>query len=66
MKEKPPMKNIYKKSLAIELIKLNHDLHHTMRNWNNTKYQVFVFIDTPALREDMTRLNNQVYFEILK
>ncbi|HDR7770405.1 TPA: hypothetical protein QCY13_001642 [Bacillus paranthracis] len=61
MKDKPPMKNIYKKTLAIELIKRGHNLNHTMRNWHNNKYQVFVFRDTPALREDMERINHQKY-----
>ncbi|MFE4706808.1 hypothetical protein [Peribacillus simplex] len=37
------LKNIHKKSLAIELIKREHDLHHTIPNRNNKKYQVFVF-----------------------
>lgn len=53
MKEKPKLKNFYKKTLAIELIKMGHDLHHTMRNRNNPKYQVFVFEETPELIRDM-------------
>lgn len=50
------MKNIYKKSLAIQLIKLGHNLSHTMRNKYNPKYQVFVFNETPELIEDLLRL----------
>ncbi|PGO90176.1 hypothetical protein CN988_00925 [Bacillus thuringiensis] len=53
MKEKPKLKNFYKKTLAIELIKMGHDLHHTMRNRNNPKYQVYVFEETPELIRDM-------------
>lgn len=53
MKEKQPLKNIYKKSIAIELIKMGHDLHHTMRNRSNEKYQIFVFVETPELIQDM-------------
>ncbi|HFK1791172.1 TPA: hypothetical protein ACGXGE_003953 [Bacillus pacificus] len=53
MKEKPKLKNLYKKSLAIELIKRGHDLHHTMRNRNNPKYQVYVLVETPELIRDM-------------
>ncbi|MDT3495907.1 hypothetical protein NLU03_16180 [Bacillus toyonensis] len=53
MKEKPKLKNIYKKSIAIELIKMGHDLHHTMRNRENEKYQVFVFVETPEMIRDM-------------
>ncbi|MCC0770748.1 MULTISPECIES: hypothetical protein [Bacillus] len=53
MREKPKLKNIYKKSIAIELIKMGHDLHHTMRNRSNEKYQIFVFVETPELIQDM-------------
>jgi hypothetical protein len=53
MKEKPKLKNFYKKTLAIELIKMGHDLHHTMRNRNNPKYQVYVLVETPELIRDM-------------
>jgi hypothetical protein len=47
------LKNIYKKSLAIELIKRGHDLSHTMRNRNNRKYQIFVFPHTDELIKDL-------------
>ncbi|MEB9610026.1 hypothetical protein P4J23_08190 [Bacillus cereus] len=53
MKEKPKLKNIYKRTLAIELIKMNHMLHHTMRNRSNEKYQIYVFVETPELIRDM-------------
>ncbi|ENJ6135019.1 hypothetical protein AB1Z82_001114 [Bacillus cereus] len=53
MKEKPKLKNFYKKSLVIELIKMGHSLHHTMRNRNNPKYQVYVMEETPELIRDM-------------
>ncbi|WP_245579699.1 hypothetical protein [Alteribacter aurantiacus] len=61
VREKKALKNIYKKSLAIQLIRMGHDLEHTMRNRNNPSYQVFVFPDTPALREDLCALNGQTY-----
>ncbi|MFQ6580366.1 hypothetical protein [Priestia megaterium] len=57
--EKPRLKNVYKKTLAMDLIKLGHDLHHTMRNKNNSKYQVFVFEDTPKLIQDMVYINRR-------
>lgn len=63
MEEKAALINIYKKTLAIDLICLGHDLHHTMRNRNNPKYQVFVLHDTPALRRDMAKLTNNAYNE---
>ncbi|MEX3746498.1 hypothetical protein [Lysinibacillus xylanilyticus] len=50
------MKNIYKKSLAIELIKRGHNLSHTMRNKYNPKYQVWVFSEAPEFIEDLLRL----------
>ncbi|PGW18554.1 hypothetical protein COD90_07900 [Bacillus cereus] len=53
MKKKKPLKNIYKKTLAVELIRLGHDLNHTMRNRSNEKYQIFVFVETPELIRDM-------------
>jgi hypothetical protein len=53
------LKNIYKKSLAIELIKRGHDLHHTMRNRENPKYQVFVFPHTDELIKDLLELTKR-------
>ncbi|PGT92219.1 hypothetical protein COD18_15410 [Bacillus cereus] len=50
---KRPLKNIYKKTIAIELIKMGHDLHHTMRNRSNEKYQIYVFVETTELIRDM-------------
>jgi len=52
-KEKPKLKNIYKKSLAMDLIRMGHDLRHTMRNRDNSKYQVFVFEETPKFISDL-------------
>lgn len=62
---KQPKVNIYKKSLAMELIKLGHDFHHSMRNRNNDRYQVYVFIDTLEIRKDMARLSGKTYRENL-
>ncbi|WP_050180636.1 hypothetical protein [Domibacillus robiginosus] len=61
--EKPGLKNIYKKSLAMDLIRKGHDLEHTMRNRNNPKYQVFVFIDTPDLRKDICHIQGITYVD---
>ncbi|PGQ05939.1 hypothetical protein COA08_23605 [Bacillus cereus] len=49
----PKLKNIYKKTLAIELIKMGHDLHHTMRNRSNPKYQIYVLVETPEMIRDL-------------
>ncbi|CAK6479210.1 hypothetical protein BN1180_00382 [Peribacillus simplex] len=43
------LKNIYKKSLSMALVRAGHDIHHTMPNRNKKKYQVFVFIHTDEL-----------------
>lgn len=56
-------KNIYKKSLAMDLIRMGHDLHHTMRNRDNSKYQVFVFMDTPELIHDLLQLTSSKTIE---
>lgn len=56
---KKNLKNIYKRTLAEDLIKLGNTLHHTMRNKNNPKYQVFVFEDTPKLIQDMLYITQQ-------
>ncbi|MFD6442389.1 hypothetical protein ACFWDG_21980 [Peribacillus sp. NPDC060186] len=53
------LKNIYKKSLAMALIRAGHDLHHTMRNKNNSKYQVFVFPHTDELIKDLLELTKK-------
>lgn len=55
----PDKKNIYKKSLAIELIKRGHDLDHTMRNRDNSKYQVFVFTFSDELVKDLLAITKQ-------
>ncbi|MEH7787333.1 hypothetical protein [Bacillus thuringiensis] len=49
----PKLKNIYKKTLAVELIKMGHDLHHTMRNRSNPKYQIYVLVETPEMIRDL-------------
>ncbi|WP_349346489.1 hypothetical protein [Priestia megaterium] len=54
--EKPRLKNIYKRTLAHDLIKLGNTLSHSMRNKNNRRYQVFVFYEDDKLIEDMLYL----------
>ena len=49
-------KNIYKKTLAMELIKREHNFLHSMRNRDNGKYQVYVFEETPELIRDMLEI----------
>lgn len=53
MKKKKPLKNIYKKTIAIELIKMGNDLNHTMRNRKDERFQIYVFVETPKLIRDM-------------
>ncbi|MGG0486291.1 hypothetical protein ABEY65_23110, partial [Priestia aryabhattai] len=59
MCENRRLKNIYKKTLAMSLIRLGHDLHHTMRNRNNPKYQVYTFVETEALIHDLLHLTER-------
>ena len=49
-------KNIYKKSLAIELIKRGHNFHHSMRNRKKPEFQVYVFEATEELIRDMVEV----------
>ncbi|MCR6106867.1 hypothetical protein HXA34_11265 [Salipaludibacillus agaradhaerens] len=56
-------KNIYKKSMAMELIKRGHNFCHSMRNRDNSRYQVYVFEDTPELGKDMAELSKRGYCE---
>ncbi|ARZ61511.1 MULTISPECIES: hypothetical protein [Bacillus cereus group] len=55
------IKMIYKKTLAMDLIKAGHDLEYTTRNRKNKKYQCFAFEDSPELRHSIARINNQRY-----
>ncbi|MGE7887839.1 hypothetical protein ACQKN7_10760 [Bacillus cereus] len=69
MKKKKPLKNVYKKTLAIELIRLGHDLNHTMRNRKDERFQVFVFVETPELIRDMMEINkrnDETYAKLFK
>lgn len=57
------IKLIYKKTLAMDLIRMGHDIEFTSRNRNNTRYQVYAFIDTPELRRDMCKITGRKYIE---
>ena len=50
------LKNVYKKSLAIELIKLGHDLSHTMRNKRDNRFQAFTSNETPEFIQDLIEM----------
>lgn len=63
MKEKKPVKLIYKKSLFVELVRLDNNFLYSTRNRENSKWQVYAFQDTPKLRKDIAELNNQPYIE---
>ncbi|AMM93849.1 hypothetical protein UP17_16330 [Peribacillus simplex] len=53
------LKNIYKKSLAMALVRAGHDIQHTMTNRNNKKYQIFVFEHTDELIKDLLELTKR-------
>ncbi|MFB5560276.1 hypothetical protein [Bacillus cereus] len=55
------IKMIYKKTLAMDLIKAGHDLEYTTRDRNNKKYQVFAFEDSMELKKSIAQINNQRY-----
>lgn len=54
------MKLIYKKSMAIELIKMGNDLEYTSRNRNDPRWQVFFFEHTEKLNEDLAILQERL------
>jgi len=51
-------KNIYKKTVAMELIKKDNNFLHSMRNRENPKYQIWVFEDTPKLIDDLIEITS--------
>lgn len=61
--EKPRLKNIYKRTLAMDLIKLGNILSHSMRNRDRPQYQVFVFYEDEKLIEDMLYLAERYRME---
>ncbi|MBU7593551.1 hypothetical protein [Metabacillus halosaccharovorans] len=63
MEKKLPVKLIYKKSLFVELVRLDNNFLYSTRNRNNERWQVFAFEDTPKLRKDIAELNGQSYIE---
>ncbi|MBA5714895.1 hypothetical protein DT035_08625 [Bacillus subtilis] len=54
---------IYIKSLFVELVRKDNNFLHSMRNRENSKWQVYAFEDTPKLRQDIAELNGQPYIE---
>lgn len=63
MEEKLPVKLIYKKSLFVELVRLNNNFLYSMRNQENSHYQVYAFKDTEKLRQDIAMLTGHEYDE---
>ncbi|WP_310199977.1 hypothetical protein [Neobacillus niacini] len=57
------MKLIYKKSLALSLIRMGYDLEYISRNSENPKYQVFFFEHTEKLNQDIAKLHEQLHLE---
>jgi hypothetical protein len=52
-------KLIYKRSLAIELTKLGHNLLKIEENKFRPQYKVYIFESTFELQEDMFNLTNR-------
>lgn len=55
------MKLVYKHTLAMDLIRMGHDLEYTARNRANKKYQVYFFPWSEKLERDLAWLNGQKY-----
>ena len=52
---------VYKKSLMVQLVKLGHDLHHTEKNRDNPKYQIYYFPDSEQIEKDLAMLTGKEY-----
>lgn len=63
MEEKLPVHLVYKKSLFVELVRLDNNFLYSMPNRNDKRWQIFAFEDTPKLRKDIAQLNGQEYVE---
>lgn len=51
------IKKIFKKSMAINLIRMGNELKNTEPNLKNPKFTVFIFNKTRKLLKDITQLN---------
>lgn len=60
-KEKPKIKVIYKKQMAMDLIREGHNFLYSTKNRNNKKYQVFMFEATEGLDKDLAKLSHKEY-----
>jgi hypothetical protein len=64
MKEdKKGLKLIYKKSLAMELVREGFDIEYTSRNRNDERWQVYFFEDSEELRKSICKINGVEYIE---
>lgn len=52
---------VYKKSLMVELVRLGHNLQHTERNRDNTRFQIYFFEDSEQLERDIAKLTGHEY-----
>lgn len=57
------LKLIYKKTMAIELIKMGNDLEYTSRNRNDPRWQVYFFEHTEKLNQDLAILHERLHTE---
>ena len=52
-------KNIYNKTIFVELVKKKHNFLHSMRNRRNKNFQIYVFEQTPELIADLIELSER-------
>jgi len=50
------LKKIFSRKVSIELAKLGNQLMYTEENHNKEGLKVFLFIETPKLLQDLTKL----------
>jgi hypothetical protein len=63
--EKQKVKMIYKRSLFVELVRLNNNFLYSARNRENKKYQIFAFEQTEKLDRDLAMLTDHEYISDL-
>lgn len=53
------IKKIFKKQIAVQLLKNGHILLYTEPNYKKTHFSVFVFENTPELLKDLTQITHK-------
>ncbi len=64
MEDYPKVKVIYKKSVFVELVRLNHNFLYSTRNRDNRNFQCYMFQLTEELERDLAMLSDRKHIEM--